>query len=199
MAADLLLPSGPGPFPAVLCTHDALDHRASPHNLQLAGVLAAEGIAVMLLDLTGQGESDGTVEDATPEQQAGDVGTALDELERRPDIAMGRVGAFGSGSGALPVTLRAERDPRIRALVLEGPRQPAVFDSLRRVALPTLLLVGSQDRRALEDALALREALVGDIRVAVVPEAEVPQEDLSGFQQAALLAGDWFREHIAIR
>ncbi len=196
LAADLLLPSGPGPFPAVVCTHDPLEEKESPLNRQLAGVLVGQGMAVMLLDLTGQGQSEGSPEDATTEQQLGDVGAALEELERRPDVDVKRVGAYGAGDGALPVVLRAERDPRIRALVLRCPRAKGTFDALRRTALPTLLIVGAEDRAVLEDALAIHEALVGEKRVVVVPDIDRYPSDLAYLQQAAMLAGDWFREHL---
>ncbi|MHB0871139.1 MAG: alpha/beta hydrolase family protein [Chloroflexota bacterium] len=196
LAADLLLPSGPGPFPAVLCTHDLLDQRGSPYNRELAGLLVGEGIAVLLLDLTGQGESDGTLEDGTPEQQPEDVGAALDELDRRSDIDMRRVGAFGADGGALAVALRAERDPRIRALVLQSPRSEVVFDAIRRTALPTLLMVGTEDRRALEDAIALNEALVGDKSTRVVPGIESHQGDLAYLRQAVILAAEWLKTHL---
>lgn len=196
LAADLLLPSGPGPFPAVICTHDLLDQRSSPYNRELAGLLGGEGIAVLLLDLTGQGESDGTLEDGTPEQQLEDVGAALDELERRPDVDIRRVGAFGSDGGTLAVALRAERDPRVRALVLQSPRSEEVFDAIRRTPLPTLLIVGSEDRRALEDAIALNEVLVGDKSTQVVPGIESHQGDPAYLRQAAILAAEWFRTHL---
>ena len=196
LAADLLVPSGRGPFPAVVCTHDTLDDRGSPSNRQLAETLAGEGIAVMLLDLTGQGQSEGALEEGTPERQMEDVGAALEELERRAEIAMDRVGAYGAGTGALPVVLRADGDPRLRALVLRSPLSEGVFDAIRRVALPTLLIVGAEDRTALEESIALQETLAGEKRVAVVPEIDSRQGDLTYLQQAAILAADWFKDHL---
>lgn len=196
LAADLLLPSGPGPFPAVVCTHDPLVDRTSPLNRLLADMLVGEGIAVLLLDLTGQGESEGMPEDGTPEQQMEDVGAALDELARRPDVDVRRIGAFGGGGGALAVALRAERDPRLRALVLQSPRSDELFDAIRRTALPTLLLVGIEDRKALEDSIALDEALVGEKRSTVVPGMEPLRGDPALLRQVAIPAVDWFKQHL---
>jgi dienelactone hydrolase len=196
LAADLTLPPGHGPFPAVVCVHDPSEGKESPIYRQLAGVLVGQGMAVMLLDLTGQGQSDGGPEDATAEAQMEDVGAALEELERRPDVDAQRVGGYGAGGAALPLVLRAEGDPRLRALVLRCPRPGGAFDALRKVALPTLLIVGAGDRAALEDALAIDEALVGEKRVVVAPEIDCYPTDLAYMQQAAVLAADWFRKHL---
>ncbi len=196
LAADLLLPSGPGPFRAVICTHDPFEDVHAPVYRQLAGVLVDQGMAVMLLNFTGQGESEGDAADATTRQKVEDVGAALDELERRPDIDAERVGVYAGGASALPVTLRAEVDPRIRALVLRCPRSEGAFDALRRVAVPTLLIMGDGDRAALENALAIHEALTVETRVEQVPEIDCYPSDLARLQQTAVLSVDWFRGHL---
>ncbi len=198
LAADLLLPSGPGPFPAVIFAHDLLEGRASPRDRGVAGMLVGDGFAVMLLDLTGQGDSEGTLEESTPERHAEDVGTALDQLEQRADVDARHIGAHGSGAGALAVALRAERDPRIGALVLRDPRADGLFDAVRRVPVPTLIIVSSEDGPALEESLAVGEALVGEKKVAMVTGMVSEYEDLAALPEAAVLAADWFRDHLRV-
>lgn len=195
LAADLLLPIGSGPFPAVIFAHNLLGSKESPGDRLIAGMLAREGIAAMLLDFTGHGRSEGTVEESTVAQQVEDLGAALDELERKAAIAIERVGANGTGTGALAVALRAERDPRLRALALRGPRQGAL-DAIRRVAVPTLIVVGDEDRSILEQALALQEVLAGDKRVAVSVGMEYPTEDPARVREVAVLSTEWFTTHL---
>ncbi len=196
LVADLLLPLGHPPFPAVLFAHDLMSDKEDPLARLVAVELAREGIATMLLDLAGHGESEGTPAESSPEEQAGDLGAALDELEQRRDIDPRGIGLLGSGTGALSALLRAERDPRARVMVLHGPRSPEVLDVVRRVALPVLIVVGSQDDQMLQAALALQAALVGEKKVAVVEGALGPFDDPAHRQEIAILTVDWFLRHL---
>lgn len=196
MAADLVLLPGPGPFPTVVFAHDLLSTRENPAIHGAAEMLVRNGMAAMLLDFTGHGDSEGTLEDCTLEQQVEDLGAALDELERRPEADSDRIGGVGVGTGALAVSLRAERDPRIRVLALWAPTAEATLDAIRRVALPTLLVVGSEDREMLQGAMALQDALAGQKEVLVVAGAGRTIEDPAQVQGVSVSTVEWFLDHL---
>ena len=197
LAADIVLPPGPGPFPAVVFAHDLLSTRENPAIHGTAEMLARSGIAAMLLDFTGHGDSEGTLEDCTLEQQVEGLGAALDELERRPETDPERIGGVGVGTGALAMSLRAERDPRIRVLALWAPTAEATLDAIRRVPLPTLLVVGSEDREMLQGAMALQDALAGQKEVLVVAGAGRSIEGPAQLEGLSVSTVEWFLDHLA--
>lgn len=79
--------------------------------------LVDAGLTVLLFDYRGWGESEGRSGELYPQQQIGDIRSAVTYLETRDDVDSGRIGLFGvSFGGALGVEAAA-RDPRIRAVV----------------------------------------------------------------------------------
>jgi pimeloyl-ACP methyl ester carboxylesterase len=84
-----------------------------------ARALVKSGYGVLLFDLRGHGESggDGTTL-GTLEQH--DFESAIDFVTTRPEINPDRIGAVGFSIGAMLVAQVASRDPRVRAVVLEG-------------------------------------------------------------------------------
>ncbi len=119
-AATLFLPSNDsGPFPAIAFTHgSAKEHRRLPGYRGLAQALAGEGLAVLLFDKRGVGDSEGDYEE-TPymETAAGDLLAAVDLLIGHPDIDASRVGVFGHSQGAWIAPLAASMDRRVAFVV----------------------------------------------------------------------------------
>jgi uncharacterized protein len=81
-----------------------------------ARALARHGYGVLLVDLPGHGESDGRIVAGEPEIQA--LAAALELAAARAPAA--RVGGYGFSFGACVLLELGAREPRLRALALEG-------------------------------------------------------------------------------
>ena len=110
-------PGADGRAPAVVHGHgNAADRR---HHLDLAVALHEEGLAQLLIDFAGRGESDGEVI-TLGAHEAGDLSAALDWLAARPDVDGGRMALAGTSMGAVAAVLAAAGRDDVRALALDG-------------------------------------------------------------------------------
>ncbi|HMG96331.1 MAG TPA: alpha/beta fold hydrolase, partial [Gemmatimonadaceae bacterium] len=118
LGGKLVLPEGEGPFPvAVFVTGSDPDTREA-WQLE-ARALAAKGIASLLYDKRGVGESAGANHDlASWDDLAGDVEGAVAYLRSRPDlIDARRIGLVGQSQGTWIIAKVAAADPRVSFLV----------------------------------------------------------------------------------
>jgi dipeptidyl aminopeptidase/acylaminoacyl peptidase len=84
--------------------------------------LLAAGIAVLVFDYRGFGDSDGDATFLDPMLQVADYRAAITYLETRPEIDPGRIGAFGSGgTGGGNAIYAGGLDPRVKAVVSQVP------------------------------------------------------------------------------
>ena len=118
LGGTLILPRGRGPFPAVVfVTGSDPDTREA---WQVEGrSLAARGVAALVYDKRGVGESRGASHDlASWDDLAGDVEGAVAYLRSRTDVIDARrIGLIGQSQGTWMTTKVAARDPRIAFLV----------------------------------------------------------------------------------
>jgi dienelactone hydrolase len=143
LAAVLMLPSGPPPYPCVIFVHGLGSGKDSPRNVVVATRVVDRGMAALLFDLSGHGESD--VDGRSGEQPyIEDLGAAFSWAAGRPEIDAERIGVAGSSLGAV-VALGAVRRRLVRpaALVLRAP--PIEPGDLDDIAVPMLLVVGTHD------------------------------------------------------
>jgi len=92
------------------------DRRGSRRH---AAMLARNGYGVLLYDARGRGESQGSPNAAGWTWQA-DVDAALDFLSKRKDVDPNRIGGLGISTGADVLLEAAAKDPRLKAVVLDG-------------------------------------------------------------------------------
>jgi hypothetical protein len=92
------------------------DRRGSRRH---AAMLARHGYGVLLYDARGRGESEGSPNAAGWTWQA-DVDAALDFLSNRKDVDPNRIGGLGLSTGADVLVEAAPKDPRLKAVVLDG-------------------------------------------------------------------------------
>lgn len=85
---------------------------------QVADALGRHGIAVLRLDDRGTGESGGKFAGSTSNDFAADIEDAIAWLRRDPRIDGSRLGLVGHSEGGIIAPMIAERDPRLRAIVL---------------------------------------------------------------------------------
>ena len=110
----LNVPTGPGPFPAVVLAHGYIDPDVYVRGQGMTrerGVLASRGFVALHVDYRAHGESDGTEEQAEREVRLGyvaDVVNAASALRRSDDVPVDddRVALFGRSMGG-GVMLRA--------------------------------------------------------------------------------------------
>lgn len=123
LSGTLLVPNGPGPHPAVAMVQGSgrVPHRAL---LPLADPLARSGVAVLLHDRRGVGESGGSFARATFDELAEDALAGVRLLAGRPDINPRQIGLVGSSLGGWVAPLAASRSPAVRFVILEA--APAV-------------------------------------------------------------------------
>jgi hypothetical protein len=126
LSGTLTLPTGKGPFPAVVLIpgsgpHDR-DESLFGHKpfLVLADALTRQGIAVLRYDDRGVGRSQGNFATATTFSLADDAEAALEYLKTRPEVDMGRLGLLGHSEGGEIAPLVASRNPLAGFVVMLG-------------------------------------------------------------------------------
>jgi cephalosporin-C deacetylase-like acetyl esterase len=142
VTANLYVPAGKGPFPAVLlfCGHEDIS-KASPSYQQTAILFAQHGFVVLVIDpisqserhqltdaagkpLTRGGTSEHTLLNeasnllgtSTPADELWDNTRSLDYLVTRPEVDTTRIGCLGNSGGAIQTIYFAGFDPRIKVM-----------------------------------------------------------------------------------
>ena len=160
----LVVPPGPGPFPALVVIHEwwGLNHQVKEE----ARRLAAEGYLALAVDLyrgrVGQDRDEAhELSRGLPEDRARrDLLAAFAYLAARPDVRTDRIGSLGwcmGGGYSLQLGLA---EPRLAASVIYYGRLATDESALAQLRAPVLGLFGEEDRgitpesvRAFESAL----------------------------------------------
>ena len=149
--------------PGILFLHGmASDRRGYVARTRRAA--ADLGATCLAVDLSGHGDSTGTLPDISPRQHLADVVTAYDALVRLPTVDPGRVGACGSSYGGFLAAMLTSRRQVARLLV----RAPTIVAD-RYLDRP--LRERERDRRP-TSASAWRTALSGYRGPVLVLESE---------------------------
>src|SRR6185503_1902909 len=109
LAGRLWVPPQNRPAPALVVGHGAGD-RKEPY-FEFCDYLCRRGIAALVLDLAGHGESEGPRYHVNIRQWVADYRAALDFLCARTDIDTQRLGAFGISSSGTAVLEAALEEP----------------------------------------------------------------------------------------
>jgi putative phosphoribosyl transferase len=190
----------PGARGVVIFAHGSGSSRLSPRNRYVAGELAAEGFASLLLDLLTPAEE---ALDRRTGRLRFDVGLlaqrvalALEWSRRRwPKLPAGLFGASTGAAAALVAA--AERPSEVAAIVSRGGRPDLAGSALPRVTAPTLFIVGGND----DVVLRLNEEAAARMRcpreLRIIPGAGHLFEEPGALETVAKLARDWFARHLA--
>lgn len=197
LAGSLELPDGAGPFAVVVFAHGFNSGRFSGRNRAIAERLVERGVAALLIDFTGHGDSEGTIEDATVDRMVGDLGAAVDFLEGRDEVDARRIGVSGSSSGGIVTVLFASGDRRPAALVLRSVPAERLFEAASRIEAPTLVVAGSADIPIVEEDRALAEALGGEHEFRTIEGAGHLFEGEGQAEEVAEHSVDWFVSKLA--
>jgi alpha-beta hydrolase superfamily lysophospholipase len=126
----LVFPSGPGPYPAMILLHDA---GAEPRSAkyELAKQFARAGVAALVYDQRGVGQSSADWRTATLDDFAQDADYAVRFFRGRPDIQAKHIGVYGHGQGAVVAPRVAAIAQDLAFAVISEP--PAAFAGLKNV------------------------------------------------------------------
>jgi hypothetical protein len=110
------------PVPAIVQGPGWLQVKEAGRNKPYHEAWAAAGIASLVIDFRGFGESEGDPTDLLPDRWIADLQNAVSYLCTRDDIDPRRIGTFGSGStgGGNAIVLSA-LDPRVRFAIAQVP------------------------------------------------------------------------------
>jgi dipeptidyl aminopeptidase/acylaminoacyl peptidase len=123
LAATFKLPeTGSAPFPAVVQGPGWLGLRSANIYRPYHEALLAAGMAVLVFDYRGFGDSTGDATFLDPMTQVADYRAAVTWLHTRDEIDPKRIGAFGSGgTGGGNAIYAGALDPRVKAIVSQVP------------------------------------------------------------------------------
>lgn len=196
LPGDLTIPAGaPG---VVIFAHGSGSSRHSPRNRFVADMLGEAGIGTLLFDLlTPTEERDrGNVFDIPLLAQR--LAAATRWLARHPNGGGHAFGYFGASTGAAAALVAAASgDVPVSAIVSRGGRPDLAGDWLPKVKAPTLLIVGGRDTDVLRLNRSAYARLSCSKRLEVVPGATHLFEEPGTLRQAAVLATDWFLQHLS--
>ncbi|SPM27744.1 Dienelactone hydrolase [Mycobacterium terramassiliense] len=195
VAGHLTIPEHPQGV--IVFAHGSGSSRHSPRNRFVAEVLNKAGFATVLFDLL-------TPEEERDRANVFDIGLLARRLvdvttwlATQPDTASLPVGYFGASTGAgAALAAAAHPEVKVAAVVSRGGRPDLAGASLRNVHAPTLLIVGGRDEMVLRLNRQAQAAIPARCEVAVVPGATHLFEEPGTLEEVAVLARDWFTDHL---
>ena len=140
LAGSLTIPSGAGPFPAVVLIPKAglldRDERMLNHRpfLVLADYLTRAGIAVLRTDVRGVGKSGGKYAGAQAADFAAGAGSAMEYLRTRKEVNAGRIGLISHGEGGRAAGIAAVRNRAAFVVMLGAAAVPQAANSVEAAA-----------------------------------------------------------------
>ena len=192
---DLVVPESP--LGVVLFAHGSGSSRHSARNRHVARVLQRHGVATLLVDLLTPAE------DIDPDTRfdipllAWRLQAALLRIRGEPGLGRLPIGLFGASTGAAAaISVAAQLAGEVAAVVSRGGRPDlAPPNALSRVRTPTLLIVGGEDRHALNLNRAAQAAMGPWAELIVVPGATHLFEEAGALSKMAEHANAWFVRH----
>ena len=119
LGGTLILPAAKGRHPVVIVTPG--DYGTNRNQLRLwAHHYVIRGIAALIFDSRGAGESTGAVNSSSFSDLANDVLAAIQSIKTRDDISAKQIGLFGFSNSAITVSLAASRSNDVSFLILQS-------------------------------------------------------------------------------
>ena len=195
VAGHLTIPEHPAGV--VVFAHGSGSSRHSPRNRYVAEVLNKAGLATVHFDLLTPDEERNRANVFDIRLLARRLVDVTAWLAAEPDTASLPVGYFGASTGA-GAALAAAAHPgvKVAAVVSRGGRPDLAGASLREVHAPTLLIVGGRDEIVLRLNRQAQALIPAECEVAVVPGATHVFQEPGTLEQVAVLARDWFIDHL---
>ncbi len=194
LSATLLVPDERQKPPIVVFAHGWASSKVSPRNREIGEALVESGIAVLLFDFTGHGESEGQADATGFRAQCDDLSDAIDWVVARGDF--GPIGVAGSSSGGAVALAVAARDDRVRALVLRAPSADSSPEDAARTHAPTLVIQGEADSLVARNR-KLAERFPGAHDLRIVARAGHLFEESGTFREARRETVRWLERWLS--
>src|ERR1700730_14686534 len=188
----------------VLFAHGSGSSRHSPRNQFVARTLNNAGLATLLFDLLTPEEEE---IDTYTRKHRFNIGLLAERLVHATQWAKQqeqtrnlRIGYFGSGTGAAAALVAAAEIPgNVGSVVSRGGRPDLAGDSLPKVQVPTLLIVGGNDDIVIELNEMAPDQMRCEVKLEIVPGVAHLFEEPGALEKVAKLATDWFVNHIGAK
>lgn len=198
IAADVVVPVNARGL--VIFAHGSGSSRFSSRNRFVAGELQRAGFATLLLDLLTAREEE---VDLRTRHLRFDIGLLASRLveatnwaSEAAEVKALKPAYFGASTGAAAALIAAADLPeKIRAVVSRGGRPDLAGKALKRVAAPTLLIVGGEDTQVIDLNRQAMDQLECKKKLEIVPGASHLFEEPGALEQVATLASGWLKEH----
>ena len=165
------LPGAGDGFPALIICHGAGDFKEN--YFELCEELAKRGVATLVMDMHGHGESEGERFHVNMEEWVADVRAAVGFLSTHPNVGPGRIGAFGISSGGTAILEAALVEPRLKALVALDATVRNSMPWVFALILKALIFIGKVKKQFTKTDLRLSMLkVVEGIKLAADPEVE---------------------------
>jgi len=196
LTGHLTVPEGAAGI--VVFVHGSGSSRHSSRNRFVAAVLNGAGLGTLLFDLLTEDEELERTNVFDIDLLAGRLLQVTRWLVAQPEIESARIGYFGASTGAAAALwAAAEPSAQVAAVVSRGGRPDLAAGRLDAVTAPTLLIVGGHDDIVIGLNRQAQSHLRCDNRLAIVPGATHLFEEPGTLEAVAVLARDWFVEHLA--
>ncbi len=179
--------------PIVVFAHGFDSGKDSPRGVILAERLRGRGIATLLFDFTGHGDSQGLKMNSTIERQVDDLWAAIDYIQGDQKVDAGKIGVTGSSSGGLVALTEALSDKRVLSLGLRGPRTDNLINRAGQFGLPILIVQGERDP-LLPQTKVFYQALTCQKEMEIIAGADHLFSQPDQLEQAVELTGAWFEK-----
>jgi len=154
-AGALLLPSGPGPHPAIVLIHGSGSQ--SREEWRIIGMLfAREGVAALLYDKRDVGHEPSGTDLVDLRDLAGDALAAVALLKARNDIRGDQIGLWGISQGGMVAPIAAAQSSDVAFVIAVSAPGVSYAELYQFVVAKTLRSRGFSDREVLEATDALR-------------------------------------------
>lgn len=181
----------------VIFAHGSGSSRLSPRNIHAAERLEQHGFATLLFDLLTPGESADRRNVFDIPFLASRVTEAIAWASADPRVAAWPIGLFGASTGAgAAIVAAAERADEVRAVVSRGGRPDLADQALARVAAPTLLIVGGEDREVIALNRNAQSMMRCPTKLVIVPGAGHLFEEPGTLDAALDAVVAWFDAHL---
>jgi putative phosphoribosyl transferase len=197
---NLDIPEGARGF--VVFVHGSGSSRFSPRNQYVARELQKDGLGTLLFDLLTEDEEGIDMQTRSFRFDIDLLSKRLIDVTRwlldRQDTKELNMGYFGASTGAAAALIAAkELKEVVKAVVSRGGRPDLAGEDLMYVEAPTLFIVGGKDTEVIElNQWALEKMVITDKELKIVPGATHLFEERGALEDAARLAGDWFKRYL---
>jgi len=193
---EMTVPSEPRG--SVVIGHCATENRLSPESRGTALRLHARGFATLVADLLPEGPDRDVLDRA-----ASTLTLIVDWLRADSEVGRLPLGLYSYGSedgGAACLVVAAGKPGEIGAIAIRGGRPDRAGHALGLPLPPTLLIVGADDVSLLrQNKDAFRRLQASHRHLEFVEGASNGFREPGKFEEATLLAADWFTDFLVAR